>query len=77
MSNVKNYWWEDITSEDYTYSPDWEYATSVNTTPIFDDEQLTFNFKQPKKLGIDIQKKVDKICKDANISIVNDDSIPF
>jgi len=81
MSKCKNAWWEEITSEDFAtdYSPDWGFATSV-TTSIYDtsiDDQFTFNFDTPKKLGIDIQKKVDNLLKDANISIVDDDGIPF
>ena len=34
-----------------------------------DDQQLEL-FIEPEKLGIDVQKKVDKLFKDAIISIV-------
>ena len=82
MSRVKDAWWEEITSEDYAtdYSPDWGFATSITSPTIsgidFDD-QITFDFDNPKKLGIDIQIKVDKLNKDAIINIVDDDDIPF
>lgn len=82
MSRVKDAWWDEITSEEYSkdYSPDWGFATSV-TTSIYDsvlpEDQFTFDFESPKKLGIDIQKKVDKLHEYANISIVDDDGIPF
>jgi len=82
MSRVKDAWWDEITSEEYSkdYSPDWGFATSV-TTSIYDsvlpEDQFTFDFDSPKKIGLDVQIKVDNLLKDANISIVSDDDIPF
>jgi hypothetical protein len=75
MSRVKDAWWDEITSEDY--SPDWGFASNIDTytTNIYDD-QFTLDFDTPKKLGIDVQKQVDSMLEDANIKLY-DDGIPF
>tara|TARA_B110000444_G_scaffold205085_1_gene198196 strand:- start:64 stop:237 length:174 start_codon:yes stop_codon:yes gene_type:complete len=46
-----------------TWTPEKGYNLPV------DDQQLEL-FIEPEKLGIDVQKKVDKLYKDAIISIV-------
>lgn len=66
MSRTKNLWWDEITSPDYLN----EYRE-----PDFDQYEL--NLDKPKKLGLDVQKEVDKLYECANISIVDDDDIPF
>jgi len=66
MSRTKNLWWDEITSPDYLD----EYRE-----PDFD--QFELNLDQPKKLGLDLQKEVDKLYECANMSIVDDDDIPF
>jgi hypothetical protein len=45
----------------------WDPVKGYNL-PV-DDQQLEL-FIEPEKLGIDVQKKVDKLNKDAIISIV-------
>jgi len=46
-----------------TWTPEKGYALPV------EDQQLEL-FIEPNKLGIDVQKKVDKLYKDATINIV-------